>query len=195
MSPKKRRSQGGQQQDNVATDQVHNSANLPTQRKGKAVKRTSPPLSSVSFSNFIYLMGFVALAIAAFYSWRLTVLKNNAGGWWNLVMNKKPPSTQPASARSGSAGSGEDSVEKSISSLADALHIPPATLASAIASVVSQHAPPATLSSISEHEAPTASVVKNLVKNEDAEAQAKAEGIANKLGGIVGFDDGGIDLD
>jgi len=107
-----------------------------------------------------------------------------------------PARGQPASEPTrGGSGISENNVEAKISELASAFGIPPATLATAIASAVSAHAPPASLSSISENEGPTASVVRSLVQGDAEAARESAHGFVNRLSNIVGFDDAGADLD
>jgi len=163
--------------------------NLPSKRQGKAVKRTTAPLYKMSFNNFIYALTAVAVCLIAFYSYKFTLLKTQAGGWWNLATGKRPEAS--SNQFRGDEG---DSVEAKISDLAAAFGIPPATLATAIASAVSAHVPPASLSSISKNE-PTASVVQSLVQDEAAAASESAKGFFNKVGSVVGFDDAGADLD
>jgi len=84
-------------------------------------------------------------------------------------------------------------VEAKISELASALGIPPATLATAIASAVSEHVPPATLSSIASKE--TGKVVQSLVQDPNAEATESANSFSSKLGGMVGLDEPDMGLD
>jgi hypothetical protein len=172
--------------------------NLPTKRQGKATRRTSAPLYKTPLNNFIYALTALTLCIIAFYSYKIMVWKTQAGGWWNLAMGRSPAAPPPRnSGTSGSRSSGRDAnnVEAKISELASAFGIPPATLATAIASAVSSHANPTSLSSISENAAPTASVVQSLVRDEAAEASESAHSFINKLSNVVGFDDAGADLD
>lgn len=92
-------------------------------------------------------------------------------------------------------GSGTGNVDAKISELASALGIPPATLATAIASAVSEHVPPATLSSIAKNEASTASVVQSMVQDPNAEATEAANSFGSKMGNIVGMDEPDMGLD
>jgi len=103
-----------------------------------------------------------------------------------------PVSTSQETVKLQGAGStvvGRGLVEDKLSELAAVLGIPAATLATAIASAVKEHVPPATLSSISKAEAPTASVVKLLVSDEQDEIKENAESFTNKLSGVVGLDE------
>jgi len=118
----------------------------------------------------------------------------------NLALGRRPPVDHADAKMKPPTGgnretAGDDGVEAKISDLASALGIPPATLATAIASAVSAHVPPASLSSISKNEGTTATLVQSMVKDDAAEVTASAEGILNKMSGVVGLDDGGIDLD
>ncbi|KZT32727.1 hypothetical protein SISSUDRAFT_964036, partial [Sistotremastrum suecicum HHB10207 ss-3] len=166
---------------------------LPPQRKGKAIRRTSPPLSKSPFSNFIYTIAAVLSLVIIFYTWRIWSWKTDAGGWWNLALGRtaaSPVSTSQETVKLQGAGTnGRELVEDKLSQLAGVLGIPAATLATAIASAVKEHVPPATLSSISKAEAPTASVVRLLVNDEQDEIRENAESFTNKLSGVVGLDE------
>ena len=146
----------------------------------------------------MYSLGGIAVLILAFYTWRLTVWKSDAGGWWNLAMGKKPvqaaTGSGSGSSSSGSKGNSGLSVDAKISELASALGIPPATLATAIASAVSDHVPPASLSSIAKTES-TASVVQSMVADPNTKAKEEANSFGNKMAGVVGMDEPGIGLD
>jgi len=120
-------------------------------------------------------------------------MKAQAGGWWNLATGSRP---EHFSKKADATGNAEGiNVEAKISELASAFDIPPATLATAIASAVSAHAPPATLSSIRENEAPTASLVKTVVQDSATEAEDRTKGFMSNLNNVVGFDDAGEELD
>lgn len=133
---------------------------LPPTRDRKGIRPVSPPLSNTSFRKFNYYMAVAGALLLAFYAWRLTVWKANAGSWWNLVLGKQPPAFREGGSGSGSgtsvtfqatptAGGGVDiSVEERINELASALGMPSKDLASAIAVAVHDYVPPATLSSI-----------------------------------------------
>lgn len=140
-------------------------------------------------NNFVYSLTALAVFLFAFYTWRIWSWKTDAGGWWNLATGKR---AQPTSYEKGSTNTGGN-VEAKISELASAFGIPPATLATAIASAVSAHAPPKTLSSIAKAES-TASVVQSLVNGEE-ENKPGGAGVGSKLRAVAGFDDGGVDLD
>jgi hypothetical protein len=165
---------------------------LPPKRQGKAVKRTAAPLYKTSFNNFVYTLATIAICLFAFYTYKITAWKTQAGGWWNLATGNIP-----APETSFSGGTEDNSVEAKISQLASVFGIPPATLATAIASAVSVHAAPASLSPISknENEAPTASVIHSLVQDHAAATLESANGFVNKLGSVVGFDDADAGLE
>lgn len=150
---------------------VKSKQDLPPSRERKGMRPVSPPLSNVSMHRFNYYMAVVATLILAFYAWRLTVWKAEAGGWWNLMLGKQPPAFRDGQDASGSgvnkaytgsgtsyqaASTGESrvdlTVEERISELASALGMPSKDLASAIAVAVHEYVPPATLSSIAAHQ-------------------------------------------
>jgi len=196
---KKRRSNSttnaAQANDTPGNPSLQPQQNLPSKRVGKATKRTSAPLYKTPLNNFIYALTALSICFIAFYSYKITAWKTQAGGWWNLATGHRPsPPPGTGETSKGGPGAGGD-VEAKISDLASAFGIPPATLATAIASAVSAHAPRASLSSISENEAPTASVVQSLVRDKAAEASASANGFFGKLSNVVGFDDAGAELD
>ena len=140
---------------------VKSETDLPPPRDRKGIRPVSPPLSNVSMRRFNYYMALAAALVLAFYAWRLTVWKAEAGSWWNLFLGKQPPAMRDGSTSGGPAipdvtptvGSREDlTVEQRINDLAVALGMPSKDLASAIASAVHDFVPPATLSSIAAHQ-------------------------------------------
>lgn len=143
--------------ENTATD-------LPPQRDRKGLRSVSPPLSNVPLSRFNYIFSLLAVAIAAFYVWRIMQWKTEVGGWWNLALGKQSTQLQTRDADTGAQtneganaqwlGSSGDSgeVERRIDQLAVALGIPSKDLANAIAGAVKNYVPPASLSSVAAHE-------------------------------------------
>ena len=141
---------------------------LPPPRDRKSGTRpVSPPLANTPLHRFNYYLAFLALALLAFYSWRLLQWKAEVGGWWNLALGKRPPGADAlhrgplgaagkanagptADMTSGSGGGA--SVEERIDALAQALGMPSSDLADAIADAVRAHVPPASLSSAAAHE-------------------------------------------
>lgn len=200
MSPKKRKSSNINGDDTSiptpGNPPMQSPSDLPSKRRGKAIKRTSAPFYKTSFNTFIYSLALVAVFIVAFYAWRLMAWKREVGGWMNLALGRKPPvSADGSGSIIYDGGTRGRKVSAKISELAEVLGIPPATLATAIASAVSQHVPPATLSSISKNEASTASVVRSLLQDENEKAKETANSFASKLGNVVGFDEADVGLD
>lgn len=143
---------------------VQSKADLPPKREGKATARVSPPLSNTSLRSFNYYMALFAAVVLAFYAYRLTVWKAEAGSWWNLVLGKQPPAMRDGSGGGGgsgvsmanvtpTAGARADlTVDDRINELASALGVPSKDLASAIAVAVHEFVPPATISSVAAHQ-------------------------------------------
>lgn len=135
---------------------VQSKADLPPPRDRKGIRPVSPPLSNVSLHRFNYYLALGAALLLAFYAWRLTVWKAEAGSWWNLALGKQPPAFRDDGAPSQSTASmtpgGEWTVEQRIEELASALGMPHKDLASAIASAVHDYVPPATISSVAAHQ-------------------------------------------
>lgn len=118
-----------------------------------------------------------------FYAYRITSWKNEAGGWVNLALGKRPdePIYTPRSSKTAAAGVAL-SLEDKVRDLADELGIHPRELASAIRPLV----PPATVSSVSAAK-PTGTVLSVLAEDdeEDPTAPSVLEKVAG-LGGLVG---------
>lgn len=146
------------------TSAVKSRDDLPPERDRRGVRPVSPPLSNVSFHRFNYYLALIAALLLAFYAWRLTIWKAQAGGWWNLMTGKQAPAFRNNGGGAGSGtgsmftqahtgGSGNDlTVEERINELASALGMPSKDLASAIAVAVHEYVPPATMSSIASHQ-------------------------------------------
>ena len=146
-----------------AESAIKSKDDMPPPRDHKGMRSVSPPLSNISFRKFNHYMVICTALLFAFYAWRLTVWKADAGGWWNLALGKKPPafrddniaaSVAGASipATSGDNSRGDLTVEERINDLASALGMPSKDLASAIAGAVHDYVPPATMSSIASHQ-------------------------------------------
>ncbi|KIP02374.1 hypothetical protein PHLGIDRAFT_130777 [Phlebiopsis gigantea 11061_1 CR5-6] len=187
---------------------VNSKADLPPPRDRKGIRPVSPPLSNMSVRRFSHYMTFALALVIAFYAWRLTVWKAEAGSWWNLVLGKQPPAFRDGNTSGGPAvpnvtptmGSGRDAtVEERIHELAVALGMPSKDLASAIAVAVHEHVPPATLSSLAAHQ--TGEAVQYLVNPEAASASDAsateiapaasnaAKGAAKLFDAVVGMDE------
>ena len=181
---------------NTETPSDQSKDNFPPKRQGKATNHPqSAPLSKASFNSFIYALCTVAVCIIAFYTYRITLMKSQAGGWWNLATGKFRPSPsnshQYSSKRTAAVAEGinENNVEARISELASAFGIPAATLATAIASAVSAHVP------TTGQNHPTASLLQSMVQDEAAQAESGTKGFISRLSNIVGFEDTAVDLD
>jgi hypothetical protein len=131
-------------------------ANLPPPNKREPVRTdVDLPLANTSLSKVVYYIAFGGLLLSAFYMYRVTQWKAEAGGWWNLALGRHPNaplgtagSMSTRSGKGGAAGSdyARAGVEAKIAHLADELGIHPTELASAIKGVL----PPAKATSISE---------------------------------------------
>ncbi|KIM79260.1 hypothetical protein PILCRDRAFT_823513 [Piloderma croceum F 1598] len=192
---------------------ITNPADLPSSRpRKKALRRVSPPLSSLSLNKLIYILVLFAVLLTAFYSYRIVQYKSQVGGWWNLALGKRPPqlrddggdlnfnSNQASKPGGKKWQSGESDVEDRINALAEALGMPSKELASAIAGAVKQFVPPASLSSVS------AAASKETGRNSEAlkillgggvaekgDDEKKGEGMVGEvvsgLGSVVGMDE------
>jgi len=131
--------------------------------------------------------------MGAVFSYRITQYKADVvGGWWNLVLGRRPQAQMWAD--SGSSGGGredqrrsmEGSVEDRINLLASALGMPSNELASAIAGAVRSYVPLASRSSVAAKE--TGEAVKVLL-SEPKEGQgdiSDSSGAAAEVLGVVG---------
>lgn len=174
-------------------------------RRGKALQPVSRPLKNTSLNTVIYWLAAVTLLVSAFYAYRITVWKAEAGGWWNLALGKRPPQMQQAQNYGGGAGAVPTAnvkakqldLEDHINGIASILAIEPTELASAISSVVAEHVAPKSLSSLSSS-ASAAKADKTAVEalvGGDAESHT-GEGSGPSLGSVakavealVGFDE------
>ncbi|KAF8596388.1 hypothetical protein BDV93DRAFT_610929 [Ceratobasidium sp. AG-I] len=175
---------------------------LPPKREGKATQDVHPPLSGVSLSTVIYVLAGLGFLWAALSAYRVTQLKADAGGWFNLIRGKHPDTGAPMKGNPNFGGSthqtGVKGVEDRIRALADELGIHPREFASAIRPLM----PPASATSISAEASatPMADTVIGVLASEEKAAQAAAGAVpaaANfgGLAGIVGLDDPTPDLD
>ncbi|GJE95254.1 hypothetical protein PsYK624_114370 [Phanerochaete sordida] len=158
---------------------VRGKEDLPPPRDRKGIRTDVPlPLSRVPMARFNYYMALFAALVLAFYAWRLTVWKAEAGSWWNLMLGKQPPAMRGndggasgvsmADVTPTPGSRGDLTVEERINELASALGMPSKDLASAIAVAVHDFVPPATLSSVAAHQ--TGDAVQYLVDPEGAAA-------------------------
>jgi len=191
---------------------VTNPSDLPSSRpRQKALRRVSPPLSSLSLNKLVYILALFAVLLTAFYSYRIVQYKSQVGGWWNLALGKRPPQLQDENRSPGSnsnqqpsgkkwwVGKSSDSgrfegVEDRINALAKALGMPPKELASAIAGAVKEYVPPASLSSMSSaaakqtgRNAETANIL--WAEGEGEEGKGGDGAMGDVLGSMVGIDE------
>ncbi|PFH48449.1 hypothetical protein AMATHDRAFT_149868 [Amanita thiersii Skay4041] len=196
----------------------HPRPDLPPPREDKkALRRVKPPLSSVTFSNFVYLLLLVLAIITGYFSYRMIQYKTEVGGWWNLALGKGPKQyTQvpvPASSEGYARQPGNDAtVGEGLEILASALGLQADELAGAIAGVVREYVSPAKLSAIRTREASRSGAVKVLLEgapdvagknaggrkaapfaNPAAAASDSAssvvEGVMSGMGNFVGMDE------
>lgn len=146
---------------------------LPPQRRSKGIRNDVPlPLENTSLRRLIYILVTLTALLGFFYAYRTVQYKKEVGGWWNLVLGRKPPHVTGGSWESPSSSGSKHSVEDKINDLAAALGMPSHELASAIALAVHNYVPPASLSSIAAKE--TGTVIK--VLKEGAES-GEADGL------------------
>ncbi|KAI0047691.1 hypothetical protein FA95DRAFT_1195525 [Auriscalpium vulgare] len=172
----------------------------------------SPPLSSITFNNFVHAISFVALLFVAWYTYRATTVAvaTVKGGVESAAQSplltfiglgsRKAPSASGASTSGGADGDSTGaplSVEQRIEELAKALGVPSPDLSSAIAAAVREYVPPASLSSVAQEARRTGSsdVVEELVGGRKEEqqqgggARGGVGGVAGTVGSLVGTDD------
>ena len=177
---------------------------LPPKRESKGTQDVRPPLSGVSLSTVIYALAALGFVWATLSAYRITQLKADAGGWYNLALGRRPDTGAPmkgnpnlGSSRQPTQNTGVKGVEDRIRALADELGIHPRELASAIRPLM----PPATVTSISAEASatPMADAVIGVLADEDksgaAQGAASAAASFGNLAGIVGLDDPTPDLD
>ncbi|KAG9125720.1 hypothetical protein FRC07_006461 [Ceratobasidium sp. 392] len=177
--------------------------NLPPKREGQATRDVHPPLHNVSLSTVIYVMaglGFLWLGLSAY---RVTQLKADSGGWFNLIRGKHPDTGAPMKGNPnigghGSHDTGVKGVEDRIKALADELGIHPREFASAIRPLM----PSASATSISAEASatPMADAVIGVLAEDEPNAGSPESVVSQAanfggLGGLVGLDDPAPDLD
>ncbi|KAG8740609.1 hypothetical protein FRC10_004111 [Ceratobasidium sp. 414] len=179
-----------------------NGEDLPPKREGKAIRDVRPPLQNVNLSTIIYVLAGLAFLWAALSAYRVTQLKANAGGWYNLMLGKRPDTGAPMKGNPWGHHTHDTSVkgvEERIRALADELGIHPREFASAIRPLM----PPASVTSISAEASatPMADSVIGVLADEDRSGAGNPESVVSQaanlggLGGIVGLDDPTPDLD
>jgi hypothetical protein len=163
---------------------------LPPPRRSKGIRSdVSLPLANTSLRRLIYILVALSTLLAFFYTYRTIQYKKEVGGWWNLLLGRKPPHVAEGTWNSGSSSSGggnKHEVEDKINDLAAALGLPSHELASAIALAVHNYVPPASLSSIAAKE--TGSIVEVLVEGAesgDAEKLSVPRGSPTPTPGVV----------
>ncbi|KAJ2922112.1 hypothetical protein H1R20_g14994, partial [Candolleomyces eurysporus] len=148
---------------------------LPPPRRSKGIRNdVSLPLENTSLRRLIYILVTLTTLLGLFYTYRTIQYKKEVGGWWNLLLGRRPPHVAEGTWNSGSSSGGgsKHDVEDKINDLAAALGLPSHELASAIALAVHNYVPPASLSSIAAKE--TGSVVDVLVEGAES---GEAEGV------------------
>ncbi|KAL1719905.1 hypothetical protein EV715DRAFT_198204 [Schizophyllum commune] len=168
--------------------------NLPPKRQAPAMRPVKPPLSTVSFSNFIYVLVALLALTAAYFSYRTLQIKTEVGGWWNLALGKRPNYMAPPEGRHPDKigkHANDDTVESRIEALAEALGIKSNDLASAIAVAVKEYVPPASLSSIASSQ--TGDAVDAMITETPEKGQGQAAGQPKK--GEAGWMDTLVGLD
>ncbi|KAG9019833.1 hypothetical protein FRB90_003422 [Tulasnella sp. 427] len=193
-----------QRKSNLKLDNA--SENLPPKRQGPATRHDiQPPFWNTPYRKFINYLTLATLALALFYTWRLTQWKAQAGGWVNLLLGRHPnePLPDPTKAgeglasgargyTGGSNGNGNMGLEDRLRDLAYDLGIHPKELASAIRPLI----PTASISSIAESQ-PTepGMAVSVLTEGEEPkETAAATEKVKRGLAAVMGLDEP-IDFD
>ncbi|CAK5273425.1 unnamed protein product [Mycena citricolor] len=182
---------------NTPSRNTEGNADLPTRKEPLLRTDVKKPLASTRLNRLIYLLILLSTAMSAYYTYRVVQWKTDVGGWWNLAMGVRPPTahSDPRPNSKSKSTPSSETVEDRISALADALGMPSADLASAIAGAVRAYVPPASLSSIAVHQ--TGEAVKVLLDT-DPEAGAQqgagddagyAATLASGMGSFVGMDE------
>jgi len=204
MGTRKRTAQGKDKSQSQSTSsQINQTAsNLPPSRRSKTLQSVSPPLSSLSFNKFIYLLLLLTALMSTWYGYRVVQHKREVGGWWNLVTGKGPvPGVQTAEGMGGvwnkggrkprkgkAAAQGAETVEDKINALALALGLPSPDLARAIAGAVRQYVPPASLKSIAADPRETGKAVEALLNKEVVVDDGTGVPVSAGGGSVAGTD-------
>ena len=189
------------------TAPANSSSDLPPPRsRKKALRPVQKPLSNTRLTSVIYILVATSVLLGAFYAYRITVWKTEVGGWWNLMVGKKPPQmrtesdAQARGAGTYQTGSGKGDVEFHINQLASIFGIQPTDLASAISGAVKDHVAPKTLSSISSSASAKGAekTAAQALFDDSPEKQGDAGGnggIMETFEAVVGMDEpmGGLD--
>ncbi|KAG9076117.1 hypothetical protein FRC06_009692 [Ceratobasidium sp. 370] len=179
-----------------------NGEDLPPKREGKAIRDVHPPLHNVNLSTIIYVLAGLGFLWAALSTYRVTQLQADAGGWYNLILGKRPDTGAPMRGNPGGHRMHDTTakgIEDRIRALADELGIHPREFASAIRPLM----PPASVTSISAEASatPMADAVIGVLADEEKSGTGNPESVVSQaanlggLGGIVGLDDPAPDLD
>ncbi|KAF4610097.1 hypothetical protein D9613_010620 [Agrocybe pediades] len=195
---------GGTYDPNSSTPSIGETAkHLPPGRKGQIMRSVSPPGSKTRLSSFIYVLLLLTALLGSYYGYRVVQYKSSVGGWWSLLMGRKPAVMQGTEtvykygmpdSTADAARQHADTVESHIEALAKALGMPTPELAAAIAGAVRAYVPPASLSSIKKAE-PTGEAVKVMLEEpEDSEAiPAPGAPAGSKAGGSHGVVEGVVE--
>lgn len=191
---------------------------LPPKRRGKVVRHdVAKPFENIRLTNLVYILVSLSALLMLFYTYRITQYKAEVGGWWNLLLGKKPPQAmgQYDSTQDLGFGSNKKSnnrkdahelgLEDHISSMASILDMQPTDLASAISAAVSEHIAPKSASSLSSSVSASASAAGASAPAVDAlfnDANPGAEGkedegspmdtagrVAQAVEAVIGFDE------
>jgi len=167
--------------------------NMPP-KKGKVMRDVHPPLWRTPLWKVIYALSIGVFVLSMFYTWRLTQLKAQAGGWVNLLMGRHPNDPIPSaaeftdSAKSSSGARPILALEDRIRDLADELGIHPREFASAIRPLL----PTASVTSIAAAN-PTDPALSILSDDEHISDQGNnhdtLKAAVHHLAGIMGADD------
>jgi hypothetical protein len=170
-----------------------NTSDLPPERKGRNTAKVSAPLAHTRLTSIIYVLALMAVLLLAFYAYRITQWKAQAGGWWNLALGRYPASSSGDRSHHRSHGFGSSKgmkgVEGKIVDLADVLGIQPTELASAIKPLI----PPAKASSIAKSKETGKSGVMGVLAGSNEGSNSGGSGGLG-LENVVGMDEP-VDLD
>jgi len=163
-------------------------------RHGKALQPVSRPLRNTGLNTVIYWLAILTTLVAAFYAYRLTQWKADAGGWWNLALGHKPPAARRPHTMQSSGGSCNLDLEGHINGMASILGVQPVELASAVSAVVSQNVAPKTLLSISSSASAASgehTAVDALLNDEGHEQDGSSPlgSIARMADAVIGYDE------
>ncbi|KAG8847701.1 hypothetical protein FRB96_001433 [Tulasnella sp. 330] len=193
---------GGVGQDSTFRSDVNKQHNLPPKKRTPAVRKDiSPPLWKTPLWKVIYTISFITLSVSAFYTYRLTQWKSQAGGWVNLMLGRSPNDPIPSAAEltdsaksvSGSrpTGGSQFVLEDRLRELAEELGIHPRELVSAIQPII----PSASQTSIAAANPTPSDPIIDVLAGGDPDqvtldqAHDTFSAVAKGFGAIMGADD------